>query len=527
MGSAGTDGSNSQGDGPQVGRYRRIVPVCQDTIGTTWLAVVTQGEDAGRQVLLTVVPQSPDSLAAQPLLAAARREIKVRHSAVLAFLDVELEPERIFFVTEAMEGEPLCTFMASAAQHREPISASIALRIVKEAIDALRALRRSGGSTAHGLLNPETLFVASCGEVLLRQPGLKAAALTIAGFRRHASILPYQAPEVLCDEREDEDCADVFSAGVLLWEMIAGRGLFGPLEQFRLGRTTELSASAAESLRARVLSEKIPSLSSVVRIGGAVSPDVARLVDWMLARDPAERPQSLDDLSRVLENLPASAIATGAQVGQFVRRIQSGTFHQREQLVARVLLPSQPPSVRSMFPEPSTTPRSLALSARLLREVPQLEDDGPPAAIVPIFPSAPQRGRREGIWATAAGVLLAVSLGGYFVASRTSARSSAVLSTSDSETKDSSVPSENTGVEGKESALRDDASSGQRPAPEGSSEQPHKSPLKDAESATPSASRPTLKAAPVVPPSRSSAAKPPTKPVEVESSRSGFRPSGI
>lgn len=510
MSSGAADESNSQRDEAQCGRYRRLVPICQDTIGTTYLGAVTHGDDAGRQVLLTFVPQSPDSLAAQPLLKAAKRELKLRHSAVLAFLDVELRADQILFVSEAMEGEPLSTLMATAAQRREPIAASIALRVVKEAVNSLRTLRQvRGGPRTHGLLNPETLFVASCGEILLRQPELKSAVLKIAGYRRHCSILPYQAPELLRDDREDEECGDVFSAGVLLWEMIAGRGLFGPLEPIRLGRSKELTSAEAGVLRERVLSEKVPSLSSVVRVGGAVSPDVARLVDWMLCRDPSGRPNSLDELARVFESLPSSSVATAAQVGQFVRRLLGSTFEQREQLVAGALQPSRAPSSRPQFQEPHTTPRSLALAARLAREVPPIEEEAPPAAVVPIFKEkAPVR--RDGLLAVAAGILLAVSLGGYFAAARTTAQSSAAAP------REIEKPWDSSGLSA------DDAPVGRPiggPVPQAEEEEPS--------GPVPSVP-PTSKARPISKAPRPKPSQSVPRPSSVtESPRGGFRPSGI
>jgi hypothetical protein len=208
--------------------------------------------------------------------------------------------------------------------------------------------------------------------------------------------------------------------------MIAGRGLFGPLEQFRLGRTKELSLPEAEILRERVLSEKIPSLSSVVRVGGAVSHDVVRLTDWMLSRDPAMRPQSLDDLSRVLAALPESAIAPPAHVSHFVQRLLRATFEQRDQLVAEALKPSQPPPMDLGLEEARTVPRSLALAARLAQEVPSVEDEAPPAAVVPIQTSGKAPARWDGILAAAAAILLAISLGGYLMAARATARQAAV-----------------------------------------------------------------------------------------------------
>lgn len=416
--------SQRYGDAPAL--YRRLIPVCEDSMGTTWLGAVVRGPDAGRQVLMTVVPQGPDSLLVRPLLSAARREIKARHFSLLALLDIELRPDSVILVSESLEGEPLSTLMGTAAKRGEPIPSAVALHIVKEAVLALRALRqKSPLAWPHGLLNPETIFVASCGEVLLRQPETRASALKVVGYASHPSFLSYRAPEMLRDAREDESCADVFSAGVLLWEMMAGRGLYGSPDSYRLGRVKGLPPVEVERIRQGILNEHAPSLTTLGLHGAAVSPDVARLVDWMLSHDPAGRPQSLDELVRVFDGLPSASIATGPEMGHFVHRLLSETFETRARLVADAVAPppqqvaggsnserrsSSPPA----FIEPRTTPRAVALATRLARDVPAVEEEPPPAAVVSI-PAARRPARRDGLLMAAAGLLLAGGLGGYLL----------------------------------------------------------------------------------------------------------------
>ncbi len=425
---------DSHSDGVAASPYRQLIPICQDSFGTTWLGAVVAGVDAGTQVLMTVVGQAPDSLPVRPLLAAARREIKTRHSSLLALLDIEVGADSVTLVSESLEGEPLSTLMGSAAQREEPIPTSVALKVVREAVVALRNMRRKSPlAWPHGLLNPETIFVASCGEVLLRQPETRAAALAIAGYASHPSLLAYRAPEILRDDREDEDCGDVFSAGVLLWEMIAGRGLYGSPDSYRLGRVRGLSSGEAHLVRQRILNEPARSLSTMVLHGAAISPEVARLVDWMLCHDPAARPQGLDELIRVLDALPPTAVASGPQLGHFVNRVLSETFDKRAQLVVDAVAPdmtapgSRAPSspagadavartssVPPAFVEPNTVPRAAALATRLAQQVPHIDEEPPPAAVVSI-PAGRRPVRWDGVLAVAAGVLLVGSLGAYLL----------------------------------------------------------------------------------------------------------------
>src|SRR5438477_380252 len=78
----------------------------------------------------------------------------------------------------------------------------------------------------------ERLTNAAFAAMELRNPRIAAVldvvALTVPAMLARPDVIAYRAPEQLEPGRAIDERADVFAVGILLWEMIAGRTLFGP-----------------------------------------------------------------------------------------------------------------------------------------------------------------------------------------------------------------------------------------------------------------------------------------------------------
>lgn len=334
-----------------LGRVRTSTPVCIDAIGETWAGYIAEGAEKGRMVLVTVCSAGAEDVAGRQILALSQKAIQVRHPNVLAFLDVARDGDTFALVSEYLDGEPLSTLLSAADAQSVPIPQGVALSIVKESIDALISLRRKKPeSFPFGGLSPDVIFVASFGEAMLRNPGIEARAMTVPECRKHPSAMPYRAPEQMTSPMRLLETVDVFSAGVILWELLAGRPLFGGKSHLRLGRLKALPPDQLREIEHRVMTMKAPSLSTIQRPGGALHKEVIQLVESILKTDPSDRPPTLEALSRHMASLPNGLIASPVEIAATIEKLAGRAIQTRQRALrddARVpVFGSKPPSNR-------------------------------------------------------------------------------------------------------------------------------------------------------------------------------------
>jgi eukaryotic-like serine/threonine-protein kinase len=277
------------GPGTRLGRYE-----IRDALGHGGMGHVYRAFDTrlGRTVALKI-------LAGDTALSPVRRErferearavSQLGHPHICALHDIGDYDGAAFLVMEYLEGETLAARLA-----RGPLGLVAALRHGVEICGALAHAHRRG--IVHRDVKPSNVFLTSVGAKLLDFGIAKlqsrsdadgeplpldlGATLTVDGAL--IGTVQYMAPEQLEGFPTDWR-ADVFAAGLLLYEMVAGRPAFA-------GRS-------AASVIARVLSgEPDPLHVPDLRITGALDATVARC----LAKKPDDRWQSLDDLRGELQ----------------------------------------------------------------------------------------------------------------------------------------------------------------------------------------------------------------------------------
>ena len=178
---------------------------------------------------------------------------------------------------ELLEGQPLSEKMRSA-----PLSPHDALAVLLPVLQALEALHSRG--IVHRDLKPSNVFVTNYGVKLLdfglARPTVSDGAATALDLTLAGQVVgtpAYMAPEQL-DGSPVDVRADLFAAGVLLFEMVAGRSLF-------------LAATPIATMHA-VLYERPPALT-----GGASVEAVDRIIRHALEKKPADRYQTAMEMA--------------------------------------------------------------------------------------------------------------------------------------------------------------------------------------------------------------------------------------
>jgi eukaryotic-like serine/threonine-protein kinase len=238
----------------QFGAYRVIEPVAKDARADVYLAV----PDAGfaSSVVLRVIPAS--SFENDAARAEFTRSVKLyatlSHSAVVQTYDLFSENGNLVVVMEYVEGTALDDFLETLRALDMPMTDAAALFVGLRVVGALAAAHAVRDPTdlslspiVHGDVRPETILIPWDGYVRLAD--FRAAKTTTTFRARPGGVSRHAAPEVMREGRASTS-SDVYSAALVVWELLTHRQAFPP------------SLGGAELMRA-LASPSIPRLATV------------------------------------------------------------------------------------------------------------------------------------------------------------------------------------------------------------------------------------------------------------------------
>ena len=277
--------------GRSLGRYRVLAPLGAGGMGEVYL-----GEDARlrRRVALKLLPAeltvSRDRV--RRFEQEARAVAALNHPSIITVFEVgEAEGFR-FIVTEYVEGETVRELLAPGK-----LTPGRALDMATQTAGALAAAHEVG--VVHRDVKPENIMLRRDGFVKVLDFGLAkltqhhAAAVEMSApsgsvFKTAPGVVlgtvQYMSPEQARNLEVDER-TDIFSLGVVLYEMLAGRAPFA-------GETPSHVIVA-------ILENEPPPLAEHAEVPAALE----RIVTQALSKDKAARYQTmrelLDDLARV------------------------------------------------------------------------------------------------------------------------------------------------------------------------------------------------------------------------------------
>ncbi len=152
------------------------------------------------------------------LLDEARRVAKLRHPNIVTILDVGREDEKLFIVSELIEGRTLSEVIAEDSADRPDRIAMIAT-----IADALHYAH--GNGFVHRDVKPSNLLIDSKGQPHVADFGIASRLDDVTDGRAStAGTLAYMSPEQLAGESQLIDHrTDIYALGVVLFETITGR----------------------------------------------------------------------------------------------------------------------------------------------------------------------------------------------------------------------------------------------------------------------------------------------------------------
>ncbi|WP_437776603.1 protein kinase domain-containing protein [Sorangium sp. So ce1097] len=216
-----------------AGRYESLRAIASGGMATVYLG---RALGAGGFERLVALKMMHPHIAAEPEFVAmfldeARLAARVRHPNVVATFDLVEDP--LCLVMEYIEGPSLHLLLRTCARAKRPVPLGIALRIFLDVLAGLHAAHELTGSDGEPLhlvhrdVSPQNVLVGVDGVARITDFGVARAETRLMSTRGNAlkGKLAYMAPEQIRAQQVDRR-SDVYSAGVVLWEMLTEERLF-------------------------------------------------------------------------------------------------------------------------------------------------------------------------------------------------------------------------------------------------------------------------------------------------------------
>ncbi|MEI8255279.1 MAG: protein kinase [Deltaproteobacteria bacterium] len=327
-------------------------------------------------------------------LLEAQVATKIGHPNIIEVLDAGVDEDgACYAVLTLLKGESVARMLERLGK----LQLADALTITLEVLDALAAAHAMG--VVHRDIKPDNVFIANGprGErqIKLLDFGISKviadnsadAAQGRRGLTATGAIMgtaEYMSPEQVNGERAIDGRADLWSLGVMLFEMIAGQVPF-------TGKTLHMVLAA-------VLDEPLPSL---VALRPDVPSGVVRVVERVLRKDAAERYATADvmiaELRVELERVPGTAVAPVKRLS-----LTDGSAPPTGQHHSPIAMATAP-TIASLETGPQ---RAVVAAPGTLTGLERSTDLGL------LRPTAPAPRRPTALWAGVAAIAVAVLVGG-------------------------------------------------------------------------------------------------------------------
>jgi serine/threonine protein kinase len=338
------DAAPAEGPGSVIGPYKLIEPIGEGGMGAVWMA--QQTEPVKRLVALKLIKAGMDSKHVIARFEAERQALALMdHAHIARVLDGGTTGAgRPYFVMDLVKGVPITRY---CDEHR--LTPRQRLELFLPVCQAVQHAHQKG--IIHRDLKPSNVLVARCdGQPVPKVIDFGVAKATgqtltektlVTGFGNIVGTLEYMSPEQTEINQLDVDTrSDLYSLGVLLYELLAGSPPFTRMELEKVGGVLEMLRVIREQEPAKPstrlsTAEGLPTLAAN---RGTEPAKLTRLVrgelDWIvlkaLEKDRGRRYETANafamDVQRYLADEPVLACppSVGYRLRKFARRNKAG-----------------------------------------------------------------------------------------------------------------------------------------------------------------------------------------------------------
>jgi len=267
-------------------RYRIESQLGAGGMATVYLATDLRHK---RQVAIKVLhPELAVTIGPERFLREIEIEARLEHPHILTLIESGESVDSLFYVMPYVGGESL----RQRIERIGPLPVGEVVRFLHDVADALAFAHEQG--VVHRDIKPDNILVSGrhasvmdfgIAKALSQATG--SQALTTAGLTLGTPA--YMAPEQVAADPAIDHRADIYAMGVTAYEMLAGKPPF-------------TGGSPQQVLSAHVTATPVP----IEQTRQDTPPALARAVMRCLAKEPADRWQSAEEMLPILETLQAT-----------------------------------------------------------------------------------------------------------------------------------------------------------------------------------------------------------------------------
>ena len=249
----------------QIGKYQILRLIGRGGMGVLYHA---RDIDKGREVALKVMSSQSleDAEARARFQHEAQLAARLQHRNIVKVFEFGEDGDTPFIAMEFLRGATLSEHLS----RREPMAVRSKLDVIIQVCEGLQCLHEEG--IVHRDVKPGNIWLLEDGSVKLLDLGIaKQADVQLTQYGSIVGSAEYMAPEQLSGQPVDGR-ADIFSAGVVLYELLSGQ------KPFR--------AASITAVMMKVLNEPVPDIRTFVP---NASEELAQALETALRKDPADR----------------------------------------------------------------------------------------------------------------------------------------------------------------------------------------------------------------------------------------------
>ncbi len=328
--------------GSAASSYEILAKLAMGGMAEIFLAKGASSAGVERYVVLKRIlhDRSKDANFIRMFLDEARLAAQLQHPNIAQVYDIGKLGESFFFTMEYVHGETVRNLLQRSHALRRPMAIGSVLTVIAGSAAGLHHAHDRKGmdgkplGIVHRDVSPSNLMVSYEGTVKVVDFGVAKAASRDTETRSGTvkGKITYMSPEQ-CKGGDIDRRSDLFSLGIVMWEMLTTERLFRRASDF-------------ENMQA-IVAEDVPPPSS---LRPEIPPEIDAIVMKLLAKRVSDRFQTADEVHEAIENaaVRSGSALSASSLGRFMREL----FGQRPEPWIELQANEQHPEAYTVTSEP-------------------------------------------------------------------------------------------------------------------------------------------------------------------------------